>query len=205
MPSERCVPASVGRAVTDQKGAAMSITNLNPYLNFNGEAEQAIKLYEKALGAKADNVMRWRDMPDAKVATEHQNRVMHAVLHVGGGDLMVSDTLPDRPVEPGDNAHINLSFDDVTEMKRKFDALADGGEVTMPLQDTFWGAKFGMLTDAFGVQWMFNCQQQQGQQRQQGEQAQSRQPGQAGRQQQTPGSQRSAGGNGGGRGSGDRK
>ena len=71
---------------------------------------------------------------------------------------MVADTLPDQPARPGDNAHVNLSFDDVADMKKKFDALAAGGQVTMPLQDTFWGAKFGMLKDAFGVQWMFNCQ-----------------------------------------------
>jgi PhnB protein len=175
----------------------MSITNVNPYLNFNGEAEQAMKLYEKALGARADNVMRWSDMPDAQIPPQHKNRVMHAVLHVGGGDLMVSDTLPDRPVEPGDNAHINLSFDDAGEMKRKFDALASGGEVTMPLQDTFWGAKFGMLTDAFGVQWMFNCQQQ----GQQGQQAQRGQQSQPGREQQQR-SQGSGGGNGGRTGAG---
>ena len=139
----------------------MSIKNLNPYLNFNGDADKAIKLYEKALGAKTDNVMRWSDMPPGEgndVKPEHKNRVMHALLHLGPAELMVADALPDQPVRPGDNAHVNLSFDDVADMKKKFDALAAGGQVTMPLQDTFWGAKFGMLKDAFGVQWMFNCQ-----------------------------------------------
>lgn len=138
----------------------MSITNLNPYLNFNGTAEKAIKLYERALGAKTENLMRWSEMPpgEGNVAPEHKNRVMHAHLQVGHGELMVADTLPDRPVKPGDNAHISLNFDDVGDMKKKFDALSSGGQVVMPLQDTFWGAKFGILKDEFGVQWMFNCQ-----------------------------------------------
>jgi PhnB protein len=142
----------------------MSITNLNPYLNFNGEADKAIKLYEKALGARAENVMRWGDMPQGEggqIKPEHKNRVMHALLHLGKGELMVADTMPDQPARPGDNAHVNLSFDDISDMQRKFDALAEGGQITMPLQDTFWGARFGMLKDAFGVQWMFNCQKEQ--------------------------------------------
>ena len=141
----------------------MSITNLNPYINFNGDADKAIKLYEKALGAKAENVMRWGEMPpgEGDVKPEHKNRVMHALLHVGGGDIMVADTLPDRPAKLGDNAQVALAFDDVADMKKKFDALSAGGQVTMPIQDTFWGAKFGMLKDQFGVQWLFNCQQAQ--------------------------------------------
>jgi PhnB protein len=142
----------------------MSIKNLNPYLNFNGDAEKAIKLYEKALGARAENVMRWGDLPPGEggdVKPEHKNRVMHALLHLGPAELMVADTPADQPAKHGDNSYVNLSFDDVADMKKKFDALAAGGQVTMPLQDTFWGAKFGMLKDAFGVQWMFNCQLEQ--------------------------------------------
>jgi PhnB protein len=139
----------------------MSIKNLNPYINFNGEADQAIALYQRALGARTENIMRWKDMPDAKVSGAEGNRVMHALLHVGSGELMVADTPPDQPARPGDNAHINLSFDDTSDMERKFKALAEGGSVTMPLQDTFWGARFGMLKDRFGVQWMFNCQKEQ--------------------------------------------
>jgi PhnB protein len=156
----------VASIVKLQGGTDMPITNLNPYINFNGDADKAIKLYEKALGAKAENVMRWGDMPPGEggqIKPEHRNRVMHALLHVGKGELMLADTLPDRPARPGDNAHVNLSFDNVADMQKKFDALAAGGQVTMPLQDTFWGARFGMLKDAFGVQWMFNCQKEQAQ------------------------------------------
>lgn len=141
----------------------MSITTLNPYISFNGEAEKAIKLYERALGARSENVMRWSDLPpgEGSISPEHKNRIMHALLHVGGGDIMLADTPPDQPAQAGNRSHVNLSFDDVSDMQKKFEALSAGGQVTMPIQDTFWGAKFGMLKDQFGVQWMFNCQQEQ--------------------------------------------
>jgi len=140
----------------------MAIKKLNPYLNFNGTAAQAIKLYEKALDAKAENVMPWQGEPGKPLAPELKDRIMHAVLHIGAGVVMVSDSHPDQPVTAGSNAHITLDFDDAADMARRFDALSAGGKITMPLQDTFWGAKFGMLVDAHGVSWMFNCEQRKG-------------------------------------------
>jgi PhnB protein len=136
----------------------MAIRQLNPYLNFNGTAEKAIQLYESALGARAENVMRFGDMQGGMpIAPADKNRVMHAVLHLGAGTLMLSDTMPGAPTATEGNVTVTLDFDDVADMTARFDALAAGGKVTMPLADTFWGAKFGMLTDAFGVRWMFNC------------------------------------------------
>jgi len=136
----------------------MSIKTLNPYLNFNGTAEKAIKLYESALGATTEGLMHWGDVPGMTVAAEHRNRVMHALLHLGEGVMMISDAQPSAPVPTDSNVRVCLNFDDVADMTNKFEALAAGGKVTMPLQDTFWGAQFGMLTDAFGVHWMFNCE-----------------------------------------------
>jgi PhnB protein len=136
----------------------MAIKKLNPYLNFDGTAAQAIKLYERALGAKAEAVMRFGEMPGDGTSPEHKDRVMHALLHVGGGIIMISDTMPGHPIAHGSNVHVTLDFDDAVEMGRSFEALAAGGKVTMPLQDTFWGARFGMLVDAFGIPWMFNCE-----------------------------------------------
>jgi PhnB protein len=135
----------------------MPILKLNPYLNFDGTADQAIELYEKALGAKVEAVSRFGDNAETKVPPEHKNRVLHALLHIGAGVVMISDSMPGMPVPKESNVHITLDFDDAEEMKKKFDALADGGKVTMPLQDTFWGARFGMLTDPYGIHWMFNC------------------------------------------------
>ena len=135
----------------------MSIKKLSPYLNFEGTADQAIKLYESGLGAKAE-IMRFGDMPGQPVPAEQKNRVMHARLRIGDEVLMISDTMPGHPLVVGGNVHISLDFSDVEDMTKKFDALSRGGKVTMPLQDTFWGAKFGMLTDAYGINWMFNCE-----------------------------------------------
>ncbi len=140
----------------------MPIKKLNPYLNFNGSAAQAIKLYEKALGARAENVMPWTSAPGQPPTPETKDRIMHAVLHIGEGVVMVSDGPPGTPVTAGNNMHVTLDFDDAADMARRFDALSAGGKITMPLQDTFWGAKFGMLVDAHGVSWMFNCETRKG-------------------------------------------
>jgi PhnB protein len=140
----------------------MAIKQLNPYLNFNGTAAKAIKLYETALGAKVENVMPWTEAPGVPPSAATKDRVMHARLRIGDGILMLSDSRPDDPVKVGTNAHVTLDFDDPADMARKFEALSTGGKITMPLQDTFWGAKFGMLVDAHGVSWMFNCETRKG-------------------------------------------
>jgi PhnB protein len=135
----------------------MSIKALNPYLMFDGTAEKAIQLYERALGAKAETVQRFGDIPGMPAPPEHKNRVMHAMLKLDQGVIMISDEQPGNTTRVGNNVHVCLEFDDVADMTKKFEALADGGKVVSPLQDTFWGAKFGLLTDAYGVNWMFNC------------------------------------------------
>ena len=136
----------------------MAIRKLNPYLNFDGTAAKAIKLYETALGAKPENVMPWPTEPGKAPTPETKDRIMHAVLHIGDGVVMLSDSQPGVPVKAGSNMHVTLDFDDAADMARKFDALSAGGKIDMPMQDTFWGAKFGMLTDAYGIHWMFNCE-----------------------------------------------
>jgi PhnB protein len=139
----------------------MSIKSLNPYLNFDGTAAQAIALYQRALGATAEGqVMRFSDVPDYNVPPEQKDRIMHAHLRVGGGALMISDGRAGQPPRQGDAVQVALHYDNVADMAKHFNALAEGGTVTMPLADTFWGATFGMLIDAFGVHWMFNCPKQ---------------------------------------------
>jgi PhnB protein len=134
----------------------MAITTLNPYLNFDGNSTKAIELYQSALGAKVEHLQRFGDLPDSK--PEHKDRVMHAHLTLGSqGVIMISDTMPGMRFSAGTNMHVTLHFDDVKDMDQKFAALSAGGTVTMPLNDTFWGARFGMLIDAFGINWMFNC------------------------------------------------
>lgn len=135
----------------------MAITQINAYLNTNGDGLEAVKLYERVLGAKIESVQTFGDIPGNTTAPEHKNRVMHALLHIGPGVLMLSDGPPDRAVPKVSNAHVSLQIDDVADMEKKFQGLAEGGTVTMPLQDTFWGARFGMLIDRHGIHWMFNC------------------------------------------------
>lgn len=135
----------------------MPATQINPYLNFGGTAAKAIALYEKALGATTENVQRFGQVPGMEVKPEDKDRVMHAVLRIGGNAIMLSDGPAGKPVPSESNTWISLNYDDAAEMATQFAALAAGGQVVMALQDTFWGAKFGMLTDAFHINWMFNC------------------------------------------------
>jgi|SRR4051812_14860418 PhnB protein len=140
----------------------MSIRKITPYLMFNGTADKAIKLYERALGTRTEALQRFGDVPGDSPAPEHKDRIMHALLRLGEAEIMISDSRPDDQVPTRGNVHIALDFTDAAEMTQRFDALASGGTVTMPVADTFWGAKFGMLTDAFGIAWMFNCDTKKG-------------------------------------------
>jgi PhnB protein len=136
----------------------MAIKQLNPYLNFDGNAAKAVAHYERALGAKVETIQRFGDVPGNSPAPENKDRVIHALLRIGAGVIMISDTQPGMPFTQGNNVHVVLDFDDPADMAEKFDALSAGGKVDMAIQDTFWGAKFGLLTDPYGVHWMFNCQ-----------------------------------------------
>jgi PhnB protein len=141
----------------------MSIRRINPYIILNGTASQAIQLYQSALGAKAEAIMRYGDVPGMKaVPPEQRDMVVHAMLKIGEGTLMLSDTTPDRAVTDGGKVEIALDYTDLAEMEKAFTAMSAGGQVGVPIQDMFWGAKFGALTDAYGVKWMFNCETKKG-------------------------------------------
>jgi PhnB protein len=135
----------------------MSVKKVNPYLNFNGAADKAIKHYESALGARTESIQRFGDVPGDQSSPENKNRVMHAVLQIGEGVIMMSDCPPGMEVTAGNNLSVVLDIDDPADLDRKFAALSAGGKITMPVNNTFWGARFGMLVDAFGIPWMLNC------------------------------------------------
>jgi PhnB protein len=143
---------------THQKETKVSIKALNPYINLNGTAAQAIELYKSALGANVENVMHFSDGPmSEKMPEASRNLIMHACLRIGPNNLMMSDAMPGQPAPGAGNVEIMLDFTDVPAMTTAFDALAAGGTVVMAPEDMFWGAKFGVLTDKFGVKWMFHC------------------------------------------------
>jgi PhnB protein len=124
------------------------------YLNFDGNCREAMEFYKKCLGAEL-SLMPFSEIPGDK-PKDADHRIMHARLTKGTTLLMASDTMPGRPPQPGNNFSISIQTESLPETERLFQALSEKGQVTMPLQDTFWGARFGMLTDQFGIQWMLN-------------------------------------------------
>lgn len=136
----------------------MSITGINPYLNFNGNAAQAIEFYQHALGARVEHIMRFDEAPGMPVNEETKRRIMHCQLRIGAAVLMVSDTMPGAPEQRETSTHVVLHFSEVDELNARFAALSEGGKVSYPVHDAFFGAKFGMLVDPFGVPWMVICE-----------------------------------------------
>jgi len=133
---------------------------ISPYLNFPGTAEEAMGFYAKALGGTLTEIHRFGMMPGSEnMPEEAKNRVMHVGLDLpGGARLMASDTMEGMgPAHvAGTNMSISIHPTSREEAKRIFSALAQGGEVGMPLEDQFWGDYYGHLTDRFGIQWMVN-------------------------------------------------
>ncbi len=132
---------------------------LNPYLIFNGRCEEAFKFYEKCLGGKIEAIFTFRDSPMAgQVPAEWGSKVMHARMNIDGMILMGCDAPPGR-YQPPQGFSVSLSVKDPAETERIFHELEQGGNVEMPIQKTFWSARFGMLVDQFGIPWMLNCEQ----------------------------------------------
>ncbi|RYZ22105.1 MAG: VOC family protein [Chitinophagaceae bacterium] len=126
---------------------------LVPYIMFNGNCEEALNFYAKALGGQIQGLQYFEGAPvDTK--PEDAKKVMHAQFSAGDLFLMASDGQQNEAV--GGMVHLSLDFPSQEEIGATFAALSEGARITMPLQDTFWGARFGMLTDQFGVSWMFN-------------------------------------------------
>jgi len=129
-----------------------------PYLYFDGNAEEAIALYQKALKTKDPQIMRFKDQPSPDLPAEYEDKVMHAELIADGIVIYVSDAVGSYKVQIGDNVQINLNCDSEEQVNWIFKTLSEGGKVGMELQDTFWGAYYGSLTDRFGVTWSLNFQ-----------------------------------------------
>jgi len=130
---------------------------VQPYLFFDGRCEEAIEFYRKALNAEVGMLMRFKDSPDpcpeGMVPSGAENKVMHAALRIGGTTVMASDgRCTGKPNFQGFGLSLDAAND--AEAKRLFGALSDGGQVQMPLGETFFASQFGMVADKFGVLWM---------------------------------------------------
>ena len=128
--------------------------NVEPYLFFDGRCEQALEFYKKAVGAKVVAVIRYKENPEPKHNPPNSDdKVMHALFRIGDATIMASDgNCQGKPSFQGFALTLNAA--DAAEAKRRFDALAEGGQVQMPLGETFFANSFGMLADRFGVSWM---------------------------------------------------
>ncbi|MET4617125.1 VOC family protein [Stenotrophomonas sp. HMWF003] len=137
---------------------------LIPFLGFNGKTHEAMAFYAQVLGGKVTSEMRYRDMPPmentdgcGEMPPETLDHVAHSQLEVGSAILMAAD----GPSSGGENSTtINIDVDTVEEAERVFKALADGGEVKMPIGETFWAHRWGFLIDRYGKPWMVNCMKQ---------------------------------------------
>ncbi|MGQ0543241.1 MAG: VOC family protein [Blastocatellia bacterium] len=128
---------------------------VQPYLNFNGNCEEAINFYKDALGGEILFMQHYGESPMAGMSGD--DKVMHCTLKIGDTHIMASDNPENMPATAGSNISLAIGMNDVDKAKTYFANLSDGGNVTMPLDKTFWAEAFGMLTDKFGINWMVNC------------------------------------------------
>ena len=130
---------------------------LNAHLNFNGNCAEAMKFYERHLGAKTTFTITYAGSPMAEqFPAEFGDKIMHATIRIGDAVVMAADSPPSH-YKPMSGFSMSLNVATPKEADRIFTALSDGAKVTMPLQETFWAQSFGMLTDRFGTPWMVNC------------------------------------------------
>lgn len=135
-------------------------SRLNPYINFRGDARQAMQFYQNVFGGALDlRTFGEFGAPDASLA----DQIMHSQLETDRGfTLMASDLPPDLEYKPGNNITVSLSGDDERELRGYWEKLAEGGTVSTPLEKQMWGDIFGECTDRYGIRWMVNIAQPRG-------------------------------------------
>lgn len=128
-----------------------------PYLNFNGNGTEALQFYCKSLDGKIIFQQSFGDSPmAAHTPDNYKDKLMHASFECSAGSFMASDAPPGFETKAGNNVTMSLHYDTVEDAEKYFNALSEGGAVMMPLQETFWAQRFGMLTDKYGFLWMVN-------------------------------------------------
>jgi PhnB protein len=129
---------------------------LVPYLNFNGQCQEALHFYQSCFEDVELSIQTFADARGEDMSQENKDNVMHAEFKTDGLFFMASDGQAGSDFTLGNNMHLNVQLDSVDEQSVLFEKLTVNGCVTMPLQQTLWNARFGMLTDKFGIQWMLN-------------------------------------------------
>ncbi len=130
---------------------------LIPYLNFQGNCEEALNTYKEIFEGKVEIINRY-DNPAMNVTEEYKNKILHARFYFDENTIYASDIFPGKPVKEGRDVAMSLSLSDASRAQEIFDRLADGGKVRIPFKKQFWGDWHGNLTDRFGIFWMVNCE-----------------------------------------------
>ncbi|MGA8108262.1 MAG: VOC family protein [Acidobacteriaceae bacterium] len=128
---------------------------IQPYLNFNGQCDEAFRLYEQALGGTIVGRFTYGNSPMAGHYPDWADKVMHISMRVGEQMMLGCDAPPPHFSQP-QGLRVCLEFEDVAEAERVYKALSEGGQITMAIQETFWAKRFAMFTDRFGTPWMVN-------------------------------------------------
>jgi len=129
---------------------------LNAYLMFNGNCEAAFRFYEKSLGGKVLVMSTYEGSPMPNTPPDLLKKIIHGRIQIGDSIVMASDAPPERYQAP-QGVQVSISVTDPGEAEKLFHALTEGGQVTMPIAETFWALRFAMFTDRFGIPWMINC------------------------------------------------
>ncbi len=132
---------------------------LVPYISFSGNCEEALNFYKNILGGEIVNLSRYSEAADF-ATEENKNMVLHAEFSAKGVYFMAADEMKSPDAAKGNRVSLSFDFESSEEQENVFKGFSEGANITMPLQDTFWGARFGMLTDKFGISWMFNYDKQ---------------------------------------------
>ena len=129
---------------------------VKPYISFKGNCEEAINFYKEQLGAEVLYISRYGESPLAGKGPDE--KIMHCSIKIGDSVIMACDNVFEdhNPTTLGNNITLALGTNDMAQADAMFDNMSEGGTIIMPMQETFWAQKFGMLTDKFGINWMFN-------------------------------------------------
>lgn len=140
------------------------MTTINPYLTFSGNCMEAFEFYKSVFGGEFPYVGKFKDMPENPaypISEEDKEKIMHISLPISEETVLMGSDSSEafgKATVPGNNFSISINSKTKEETERLFNGLSEGGQVTMPLNETFWGSYFGMFTDKFGIQWMVNCE-----------------------------------------------
>lgn len=135
---------------------------INPWINFNGNAEEAFTFYKSVFGGEFTKIIRLKDLagPDFPVAEKDADKIMQIVLTVSNGNMLIGNDVPEfmgKVSENENRSKIHVHVDSKDEAEKIFNGLSTGGEVEAPLDDSMWGTYFGMFRDRYGIEWIVEC------------------------------------------------